>query len=57
MHNAHYDEVFFTPQYVMGLKHEIRSIVETQMPSTVQKATILAKVQQKLMERQKREIY
>jgi hypothetical protein len=37
----------------MGLKDEIRSTVEPQMPTTVQKASILAKIQQKLMERQK----
>ena len=35
MHNPHYDEMFFTPQYVMGLKDEIQSTVEPQMPTTV----------------------
>jgi hypothetical protein len=53
MHNPNYDEMFFTPQYVMGLKDEIRSNVEPHMPTTVQKASILAKIQQKFLERNK----
>ena len=53
MHNPHYDEMFFTPQYVRGLKDEIRSMVEPQMPTIVQKASILAKIQQKLVDRNK----
>lgn len=36
MHNSHYDDMFFTPQYIKGLKEEIRGTVEPQMPSTVQ---------------------
>jgi len=38
MHNPHYDEMFFTPQYVRGLKDEIQSMVEPQMPTTMQKS-------------------
>jgi len=45
MHNPHYDEMFFWPKYVMGLKDDIRGTVEPQMPTTVQKASILAKIQ------------
>ena len=32
MHNPHYDEMFFTPQYVRGLKDEIQSMVEPRCP-------------------------
>ena len=35
MHNASYDEMFFTPQYIRGLKEEIRAAVEPQMATIV----------------------
>jgi len=53
LHNPHYDDMFFTPRYVMGLKEDIRGTVESQMPSTVLKASILARIQQKVFERNK----
>jgi hypothetical protein len=53
MHNPYYDDMFFTQKYVMGLKEEIRGTVESRMPSTVLKASILARVQQKVLERNK----
>ena len=28
MHNSSYDEMFFTQQYIIGLKEEIRAAVE-----------------------------
>jgi hypothetical protein len=37
----------------MGLQDDIRGTMEPQMPTTVQKASILAKIQQKLLERNK----
>lgn len=37
----------------MGLKDEIRGTVETQLPSTVHKASTLAKIQQSVLERGK----
>jgi hypothetical protein len=51
MHNPHYDDQFFAHKYVMGLKEELRGTVEAQMPSTVLRASILAKVQQKVLDR------
>lgn len=53
MHNANYDDLFFTPKYIMGLKEEIRSTVEPQLQQTVSKAAIIAKIQQGLLERAK----
>jgi hypothetical protein len=53
MHNPHYDDMFFTPKYVMGLKEEIRGTVEAQLPATVQKASITARIQQGVLERSK----
>lgn len=53
MHNSSYDEMFFTPQYIRGLKEEIRGTVEPQMPQTVQKASTIARIQQGMIERNK----
>jgi hypothetical protein len=53
MHNPHYDDQFFAHKYVMGLKEELRGTVEAQMPTTVLRAFILAKVQQKVLDRNK----
>jgi hypothetical protein len=44
MHNAHYDDLWFAQQYMRGLKDEIRGPVESQMPTTVQRASTLAKI-------------
>ena len=56
MHNANYDDMFFTHHYLMGLKDEVRGMVEAQMPPTVLKAATLAKVQQRVLERGKTRI-
>jgi hypothetical protein len=46
MHQADYDDMFFTQQYVKGLKNDVKGMVEAQMPTTVLKASTLAKVQE-----------
>lgn len=53
MHDASYGEMFFTQQYIIGLKEEIRPMVEGQMPTTVLQASTLARVQQKLQDKSK----
>ena len=53
MHNPHYDDLFFTPKYIMGLKEEIRNMVELQLPATVTRATTLARIQWGMLERAK----
>jgi len=53
MHHAGFDEMFFTKQYIRGLKDEVRVMVESQMPPTVIKAAALAKIQQQQAERTK----
>jgi hypothetical protein len=53
MHNPNYDDLFFTPKYIMGLKDEIRAQVEPHLPPTVRKAATIAKIQQGLLERAK----
>lgn len=44
---------FFVTQYTRWLKYEIRGMVESQDPSTVDKAAALAKIQQQVLARGK----
>lgn len=53
MHNCHYDELFFATKYVEGLKDDIRAAVEPQVPVTVDRAAVIAKIQQRTLERGK----
>jgi hypothetical protein len=53
MHSAKHDELYFATQYVAGLKDEIKAIVEPQIPLTVDRATLIAKIQQKVVDRNK----
>ncbi|WVZ71682.1 LOW QUALITY PROTEIN: hypothetical protein U9M48_020237 [Paspalum notatum var. saurae] len=52
-HNMGMDEVYFVSQFMRGLKPELRYGVHSQMPETVEKAIMLAKIQQKLLEEPK----
>jgi len=47
-HNPHYDETFFVSQFLKGLKSEIRLPVASQIPETLDRAMLLAHVQQDL---------
>ncbi|WVZ78975.1 hypothetical protein U9M48_026610 [Paspalum notatum var. saurae] len=51
MHNSTYDDLFFTSQYIASLKDDIRGVVEPQVPSTVEQASRIAKIQQRLLDR------
>jgi hypothetical protein len=42
-----------TAQFILGLKEELRSQVEMQLPKTVARAAILASIQDKLLEKRK----
>ena len=53
MHNNHYDEVFFASAYVAGLKDDIRAAVEPHVPLIVDRAALIAKIQQRTQERTK----
>ena len=53
MHNYHYDDMFFTTRYISGLKDDIIAIVQPHMPTTVDKAALIAKIQQDVLERSK----
>lgn len=45
--------MFFATQYVRGLREDIRAVVEPQVPTTVERAVVIARIQQKVVERQK----
>jgi len=51
MYNSEYGEVFFTSQFINGLKEEIRYPVQAQVPADVDRAYLLAKIQQKICDR------
>lgn len=52
MQNPNYDEQFYVSQFIKGLKSEIRGMVEAQVPETVERAILLAIVQQEVLEQQ-----
>jgi hypothetical protein len=45
MYNPGFDEMFFTAHFVNGLREEIKSVVQTHLPDSVDKATLMAKIQ------------
>jgi hypothetical protein len=46
IHNSEIDEVFFVEQYIRGLKFELQGLVQTALPSSVNRAMILAELHQ-----------
>jgi hypothetical protein len=50
MHNQGLDEIYFVTQFVKGLKVELAVGVQSQVPKSMKKAIMLAKVQQQLMD-------
>jgi hypothetical protein len=52
-HNPHYDDTFFVSQFLKGLKPEIRLPVASQISETLDRAILLAHVQQDLQSQHK----
>ena len=50
MLNPHYDEQLFISHFIRGLKPELRAAVESQVPVTLERAYLLAQVQQEVWE-------
>lgn len=50
MFNPHYDTNFFISQFIQGLKFELRGSVESHIPDTLERAYLIAKVQQELLD-------
>jgi hypothetical protein len=53
MFNPGFDDLFFTSQFISGLKDELRGAVHAQLPDSVDKASMLAKLQQQVLDRPK----
>jgi hypothetical protein len=53
MYNTRYDDMFFTSHFVNCLKEEIRGSVQSQLPESVDRASLLAKIHQHILDRQK----
>jgi len=53
MHNSELGELFFTTQFLKGLKPEIGSVVQAQVPDTMTRAILLAKIQQQVQDKSK----
>jgi len=53
MHGSSYDPLFIATHYVRGLKDDIRAVVEPQVPTTMERAAVIARIQQKVLERSK----
>jgi hypothetical protein len=51
--NPGFDDLFFTPHFVNGPKEEIWGAVQSKLPYSVTKASLLDKIQQQLLERTK----
>lgn len=53
VHNPVFDEIFFVTHFVRGLKYDIQSVVRMQMPTTVDRAIVLAQTQHDILEQAK----
>jgi hypothetical protein len=53
VHNKDLDEMFFVTQFIKGLKPEIQSVVQMQLPSSVDRAALLPQLQQDVLEKGK----
>jgi len=51
MHNSELGELFFTTQFLRGLKPEIGNVVQAQVPDTLERAMLLAKIQQQVVDK------
>jgi hypothetical protein len=43
--NHGFDEMFFTTHFLNGIKEEIRPVVQTHLPDSVDKVALLARIQ------------
>lgn len=46
MHNSELDDIFFVEQYVKGLKFDLQGLVQAALPTSVNRAMVLAEIQQ-----------
>jgi hypothetical protein len=53
IHNSDFGELFFVTQFIRGLKIEINSVVQSQIPDSMERAILLARIQQQVMDKGK----
>jgi hypothetical protein len=53
MFNTGFDNMFLTSHYVNGLRDDIRNLVQPQLLDLVDRASLLARLQQQVLERTK----
>jgi hypothetical protein len=53
MHNTELGELFFVTQFIKGLKLKISAVVQSQVPDTMQRTILLARIQQQVLDRTK----
>jgi hypothetical protein len=53
MHSTGYDELFFISCFIEGLKWDIKAAVQVQVPDSMARAIMLAKVQQQILDNSK----
>ena len=53
MHSWKHDELYFATQYVAGLKDDIKATIEPQVLVTMDRAALIAKIQQNVLDRSK----
>jgi hypothetical protein len=53
MHNVELAELFFITQFMKGLKLEISVVVQSQVPKTMERAILLARIQQQVIDKGK----
>ncbi|KAJ1276202.1 hypothetical protein BS78_05G196300 [Paspalum vaginatum] len=51
LHNGNMGELYFVAQFIKGLKHELQFGVQAQVPETMERAIMLAKIQQQLLDK------
>lgn len=53
MHNTGFDDLFFVTQFIKGLKLDIACVVQSHIPETMERAILLAKIQQQVLDKNK----
>jgi hypothetical protein len=51
MHNTKFEDLFFVTQFIKGLRLEIGSVVQAQVPYSMERDILLARIQQQVLER------
>jgi hypothetical protein len=53
MNNSEFEDLFFITQFIRGLKLEVASVVQSQVPESMERAILLARIQQQILDRSK----